>query len=86
MEANLHKRVIGQDEGRGRGVPAIRRGLVGLKDPSARSAPSILPGPDRRGQDGALPARWRRPFSGTKTAIVPPWTCPNIWKNSRYRG
>ena len=53
MEDTLHKRVVGQDEAVKAVARAIRRGRVGLKDPSAHRLLPV-PGPHRRGQDGAV--------------------------------
>ena len=54
MEETLHERVVGQDEAVKAVARAIRRGRVGLKDPKRPIGSLPVPGPHRRGQDGAV--------------------------------
>ena len=54
MEDTLHKRVVGQDEAVKAVARAIRRGRVGSEGPQAPHRLLPVPGPHRRGQDGAV--------------------------------
>ena len=54
MEDTLHERVVGQDEAVKAVARAIRRGRVGSEGPQAPHRLLPVPGPHRRGQDGAV--------------------------------
>ena len=53
LDQELHKRVIGQDEGVTKVTEAIIRSKAGIKDPTKRSDPFLLPWTDRSRKDGA---------------------------------
>ena len=53
LEEELHKRVIGQDEAVRAVAAAVRRSRAGLSDPDQPHRQLLLPGANRRGQDGA---------------------------------
>ena len=54
LEETLHQRVVGQDGAVAAVAKAIRRSRVGLKDPKRPHRLLPVPGPHRRGQDGAV--------------------------------
>ena len=54
LEGILHQRVVGQEEAVTAISKAIRRGRVGLKDPKRPHWILPVPGPHRRGKDGAV--------------------------------
>ncbi|MFX4220912.1 MAG: hypothetical protein ACMVO3_07905 [Thalassobaculum sp.] len=65
MEANLHKRVVGQDEAITAVANAVRRARAGLQDPNRPIGSFLFLGPDRCRQDradqgaGRVPVRRR---------------------------
>ena len=84
LEEGLHQYVIGQEEAVRTVAAAVRRGRIGLADPTRRWAPfsSLVPQASAR-LSSAVPWRWsslapKRPSS----ALI----CPSIWKSTPSPG
>ena len=86
MEAEIGKRVIGQEEAVRGGQPsAIRRARAGLQDPNRPMGSFLFLGPDRRRQDRADQGARRIPVRRSAT----PWsgsTCPSSWRSTASPG
>ena len=62
----LHKRVIAQDEAISAVAKAVRRGRVGLKDPSRPIGSFLFLGPTGVGKNRDFPKHWRRKYLAWK--------------------
>ena len=83
MEADLHQRIIGQDEAVVAVAEAIRRSRSGLSDPGGPSAASSSSGLPASGKP-SLPRHWPSSCSTTK----PTWSaliCRNTWNGTPSR-